>query len=71
MTEEEDSLKICDRCGSSNYNIKDGYEFFNGFGDKVKMKLCWDCDFDILNGGDPFADIIDILENRRENRQIF
>ena len=61
--------KPCDRCGSI-YNVRGGYEFVDCFGEKVKMCLCWNCDFDIINGGDPFRDILDILDDRRENNLI-
>ena len=57
---------VCDRCGREDGTVTDGYEFTDCFGDTVRMKLCWDCDWDVANGRDPFADIVDILEDRRE-----
>jgi hypothetical protein len=36
-------------------------------GDDVVMWLCWDCDWDVMNGGDPFEDAADVVLDRWEN----
>lgn len=59
------SKKICDRCGATTYKLFP-YTFTDDFGDRVELKLCRDCDFDVMNGGDPFKDPIDIYEDRWE-----
>lgn len=56
----------CDRCDRESNTVRDGYEFTDSFGERVKMKLCWDCDWDVSNGRDPFASLDDILEDREE-----
>lgn len=35
-------------------------------GEKIHHALCWDCDFDVMNGGDLFADAADIDADRAE-----
>jgi len=60
-------LPICDRCGAESDTVRDGYEFTDSCGEKVKMKLCWDCDWDVSNGGDPFEDETEIFFDRWEN----
>jgi len=57
---------MCDRCGEEREDVRDGYVFTNCFGEKVRMKLCWDCDFEVANGGDPFADESEVLLDRWE-----
>ena len=58
--------KVCERCGTSttrlyeyNYSDEDDYE-------NMTLKICWDCDHDICNGGDPFEDAGIIYLNRRD-----
>ena len=63
----EPTLPECDRCGMPSETVRDGYEFTDCFGEKVKMKLCWDCDFEIANGADPFADEAEVIMDRWEN----
>ena len=62
----QDEWKVCDRCGTNttrlykhNYNDEDDYE-------NRTLKVCWDCDHDIINGGDPFEDPADIYQTRME-----
>lgn len=52
----EKQYKPCDRCGEQTGYIK--HEFTDEYdGEKRVMMLCWDCDFDIINGrGDYFDD---------------
>ena len=64
---------ICDRCGA---DVTDRFgtgksrlyphEFTDDVGDKVKMELCWDCDWDVMNGREPFEDSTDIYYRRWE-----
>jgi hypothetical protein len=65
--------KICDRCGAGvtdriGAGMRELYEheFENCMGEKVKMKLCWNCDWDVMNCGDPFEDHTDIYFRRWE-----
>ena len=60
-------MPICDRCGSIDGTVRDGYVFTDEYGEKVRMKLCWDCDFEVMNGrGTPFDDVGEILLSRAE-----
>lgn len=59
-------IKNCERCGVDsdrlyefNYDDEDDYE-------KRTLKICWDCDHDIMNGGDPFEDVWNVNQDRRE-----
>lgn len=36
------------------------------FGEWREMNTCWDCDFDIINGGDPDEDYCDLIDRREE-----
>jgi hypothetical protein len=62
---------VCDRCGA-NVALRIGanrlypHDFVNGLGEKVHMDRCWDCDWDVMNGGDPFEDASSILYDRSE-----
>jgi len=60
----------CDRCGAWADNLYP-ITVTNSLGENINWKICWDCDWEISNGRDPFADIIDILEDRRENEVSF
>jgi len=64
---KNEHFPICDRCGQESDSVRDGYEFTDCFGEKMIMKLCWDCDWDVSNGGDPFADPTEIIMDRQEN----
>jgi hypothetical protein len=67
---------VCDRCGvDQSFRIGARFEkarlfchvFRNCMGEKVVMWLCWDCDWDVMNGGDPFEDMADVVMNHWEN----
>jgi hypothetical protein len=67
---------ICDRCGvDQTFRIGARFEkarlfrhvFKNSMGDDVEMWLCWDCDWDVSNGGDAFEDASDVVADRWEN----
>jgi len=58
-------VEHCDRCGMEADRLYER-EFENDYGETVKMNLCWDCDHEVCNGDDPFADPYDILMDRAE-----
>ena len=65
---------ICDRCGmdisqriGKIYEKLFPHDFEDECGETVHMDLCWDCDFDTMNGGDPFQDAFDVRMQRWEN----
>jgi len=61
-----DKEQYCDRCGIEStrlYSVTQDDEF----GDLITKMICWDCDFDVMNGGDLFDDIWNILLERAEN----
>jgi len=53
----------CDRCG---YEFEELYpfNFTDDYGEKHEWNICWDCDFDISNGGELQADPYDIYIQR-------
>jgi hypothetical protein len=58
-------IKTCTRCGRRT-DVLIHHEIENQFGELVKMDVCWDCDFDIINNRcDPF-DSSDDLEEEEE-----
>jgi len=63
--------QVCDRCGCDvSQRLKSRlypHKFTDCIGEEVEMKLCWDCDWDVSNGGDPFADFTEIIMDRQEN----
>ncbi len=72
---EGENMILCDRCSQDQqYRIGERFkkqrlfdaEFTDCFGERVKMKLCWDCDWDVMNGGDPFEDEYEISFRRKE-----
>lgn len=72
MTEKK---TICDRCGQDieeRFSPAGRYaQLFrnvvtNEVGEDVELDLCWDCDWDVMNGGDPFEDSTDIHYRRWE-----
>lgn len=63
-------IKICDRCGCRTDRVYP-HEFENDFGEKKKMKLCWDCDFDVINGSDYNEDSFEIEQRREEEDYLF
>lgn len=55
----------CTRCGNTADRLYD-YDFTDEDGEEVHQKLCWDCDFDVINGGDISDDAADIHADRAE-----
>jgi len=63
----ESNEKICERCGLESDKLYpcNWYDEDEGT-DKVYM-ICWDCDFDLMNGrGDMSDDEGCIIQDRRE-----
>ena len=66
---------ICDRCGMDiSQRVGKIYEmlFHLKFtceccGEEMEMDVCWDCDWDLMNGGDPHADPGEIMLDRWES----
>lgn len=64
----------CERCGTESdrlYELK--YNGDDEYGDpKVfTAKVCWDCDFEIMNCGNYEEEVSDILQTRKENAYEF
>jgi len=55
----------CDRCGVETDRLYT-WVFKDDDGRLVKMRLCWDCDFEVANGDDPFMDEFDVWLTRRQ-----
>ena len=66
----EEKLKQCTRCYCWARELYH-HEAENEMGEKVEFELCWDCDFDVLNGGDIFEDSWEIEEEREEEDYLF
>lgn len=71
---------ICDRCGvDQSFRIGARFEkqrlfyhkFTNSCGEEAEMWLCWDCDWDVANGGEPFEDENDIYFDRWEQEYAY
>ena len=62
-------LPDCDRCGAASERL---YEFpvTNEDEETTIKKICWDCDHDIINGGE-YYDIGEVLMDREENNYAF
>jgi hypothetical protein len=59
--------ETCTRCGATASQLYP-YDFTDEeTGEKVHHKLCWDCDHDVINGGDIYADASDVLQERAES----
>ncbi len=56
---------ICQRCYAHSERL---YELGqkNEDDELIMKKVCWDCDFDVCNGGDMFEDPSDIYMDRKE-----
>lgn len=70
MTDFPLQAYVCDRCGCDvSQRLHDDlypHKFTDDFGEEVEMYLCWNCDWDVINGGDPFEDNFDIATRRAE-----
>lgn len=61
----------CERCGTEAERLYD-FTFKNEDDETITKKICWDCDFDIINGrGDFYDDSWEVLADRRENDYAF
>lgn len=56
----------CTRCGLETERLYKS-DITNEDGELENHNLCWDCDFDIINGGDLHADAGDVTQDRLEN----
>lgn len=61
----------CDRCYSWTDKIiphrwQEKEDPRYDYGEWVEMNTCWSCDHDIINGGDPYIDLYDLMEEREE-----
>jgi len=71
MTDVLDEKQFCERCGTTSdrlYTIgqeDEEYEFETG--EIRTRKVCWDCDHDVINGGDLFEDSCNVLTDRQIN----
>jgi len=55
----------CFRCG--NFGTVYGFEFKNCDDERSKVKICWDCDWEITNGQEISVNVGDIMMTREEN----
>lgn len=62
--------KECTRCGRLCEQTYP-HQTENSIGEIVNFSLCWDCDFDVTNGGDYFEDIFEIETKREEEDYLF
>lgn len=66
MTDDKkDAEKICDRCGDRATTLYP-HNFADDCGEKRKMNLCWNCDHDVMNGGEYIVDQTELLMDREE-----
>ena len=54
----------CERCGNVDQLIK--HKFVDEFGNKRTIWICWDCDFEIINGKGGYDDEEWKIEEQRE-----
>ena len=62
--------KICERCGCQT-DMLYPHKWENDFGEKRQKDICWDCDHDVINGGDIDEDIYDVCVQRGEEEYLF
>lgn len=53
----------CSRCENESDKLYP-FVFVDDVGKRVNVKICWDCDFEVCNGCDPFASVSKILFDR-------
>lgn len=61
---------ICDRCFQEVERVYD-LEYKDDDDELIKMKICWDCDHDISNGGDIQEDVSIIHLERQQTAYEF
>ncbi len=61
--------KECGRCGSKAYQLYE-HNFEDDCGEKRKIMVCWDCDFDVINGGEMMVDEGELLMEREEQEYL-
>lgn len=63
----EEEIKTCDRCYCKAYELYEHSYISEYDGEKKVMMLCWDCDWEIINGrGDYEDDAGEIAIDREE-----
>jgi len=61
----------CERCYRSTLRLYD-YVWIDEDGEEKKLKVCWDCDFELINNrGFPYQDAWEIWKDRKENGDLF
>ena len=63
--------KCCERCGNIDLKGLIVHEFEDNFGEKRKIKLCWDCDWEITNGRGDYLDDVGEIQDEREEQEYF
>jgi len=66
--------KCCGRCGIEAerlYEIEHITDDEYGDSITVKLKVCWSCDFDLMNGGNMDEEVSDIFQRRKEEAYEF
>jgi len=58
-------LKTCERCGANTEKLYK-FNYTDEEVGKSVLMICWDCDWDIMNGGDPFEDESQIYYERMQ-----
>lgn len=62
----EKGLSRCARCYVRTGRLYSHYVEDEETGEKIEKKVCWDCDFDLINGGEYHVDVGEILMEREE-----
>lgn len=61
-------MTTCSRCGSDNAPFYDFEQVDEDTGEETISKICWDCDWELINGCGEFEDDVgEILLTRAEN----
>lgn len=63
-------LKECTRCGSQEKPFYK-HEFTDSLGEKQVWYLCWDCDFEVMNGHEYEEDDGEIWLMREEEEKAY
>jgi len=65
-----DKIVICERCGCNATQLYE-HSYDNDLGENIKLNICWDCDHDVINGGDITEDSFEISTRREEEDYLF
>lgn len=58
--------KTCDRCGTNAEKLYTFDYIDEDTNEPATLFVCWDCDHDIMNGGEPFEDPATIYQSRMD-----